>query len=96
MRYRSVLVAGSPTLRIASVMALTVAVLFALAGGIVAAASLLPSPVVRRGHKDRFVEVGPIVNRRLGACVGASPRVHHDSPEHLTRTDPSGARRGGP
>ena len=65
MRYRSALVAGSPTVRLASVMALVALLLVVLAGAIVAGASLLPRPTVGRVYLDRFVEVGPMVERRI-------------------------------
>jgi hypothetical protein len=45
MRYRSQLVVGSPTLRLAAVVALTAVLTLALAGAVIAGASLLPSPV---------------------------------------------------
>ncbi len=45
MRYRSQLVVGSPTLRIALVVAVTAVLTLALAGAVIAGASLLPSPV---------------------------------------------------
>jgi hypothetical protein len=45
MRYRSQLVVGSPALRLATVVAVTAALTLALAGAVIAGASLLPSPV---------------------------------------------------
>jgi hypothetical protein len=45
MRYRSQLVVGSPTLRLAAVLAVTTALLLIIAGVVVAGASPVPSPV---------------------------------------------------
>jgi hypothetical protein len=45
MRYRSQLVVGSPTLRLAAVVAVSAVLMLALAGAVIAGASLLPSPV---------------------------------------------------
>jgi hypothetical protein len=46
MRYRSQLVAGSPSLRLTAVIGIAAALLLALAGAIVAGASVLPRPPV--------------------------------------------------
>src|SRR4051812_1589683 len=44
MRYRSTIAVGSPTIRLAATLAITFALLVAVAAGVVAGASLLPSP----------------------------------------------------
>lgn len=45
MRYRSKVVVGSPTLRFAAVLAITTALLLAIAGAVIAGASPRPSPI---------------------------------------------------
>jgi Tol biopolymer transport system component len=55
MRYHSKLAVGSPTMRLAAVLAVAAALLLAIAGAVVGGASLLPSPEVPTGVQNGLV-----------------------------------------
>ena len=81
MRYRSQLVVGSPALRLTAVLAVAAALLVALAGAVIAGASLLPSPV----------PVAPVQNGLIAFSSDGDIWVtdpDHTAPQQLT-SDPS-------
>ena len=69
MRYRSQLVVGSPTLRLAAVVAVTAVLTLALAGAVIAGASPEPSPVPSRRSP------------RHGSPATSSPPRHCSQPD---------------
>ena len=70
MRYRSQLVVGSPTLRLTAALAVAAVLLVALAGAVVAGASLLPSPAPSAPSLPSFFTGNAPVS---SACQLASP-----------------------
>lgn len=97
MRYRSQLVVGSPTLRLAAVVAVTAALTLAIAGAVIAGASPQPSlvsvppvpPTWVTGHvapasscSDGTIEVdGGVIRQRDSEC---SPQTWTSSDPRLT------------